>query len=182
MHSILQLMSITKLKEKIREVKDFPKKGISFKDITPLLADPILSSFVVESFKNNLKDEKIDAIVGVESRGFLFGMMLANEINVPFIPIRKAGKLPADVISEQYDLEYGKAAVEIHKDSIQKGWNVVVHDDLLATGGTAKAAANLVERLGGKVHSFLFVIELSFLDGRKNIGSEKNNIISLLKY
>ena len=109
-------------------------------------------------------------------------MMLANEINVPFIPIRKAGKLPADVISEQYDLEYGKAAVEIHKDSIQKGWNVVVHDDLLATGGTAKAAANLVERLGGKVHSFLFVIELSFLDGRKNIGSEKNNIISLLKY
>jgi adenine phosphoribosyltransferase len=175
-------MSITVLKEKIREVKDFPKQGISFKDITPILADPVLSSFVIKSFNDKLKGKKIDAIVGVESRGFLFGMMLANELKIPFIPVRKAGKLPSDVISEEYDLEYGKAVVEIHTDSIQKGWNIAIHDDLLATGGTANAAANLVKRLGGNISAFLFVVELSFLNGRKNIKSESNEIISLIKY
>ncbi|MDG1189253.1 MAG: adenine phosphoribosyltransferase [Flavobacteriales bacterium] len=175
-------MSITVLEEKIREVKDFPKEGISFKDITPILADPVLSSFVIKSFNDKLKVKKIDAIVGVESRGFLFGMMLANELNIPFIPVRKAGKLPSDVISEEYDLEYGKAVVEIHTDSIQEGWNIAIHDDLLATGGTANAAANLVKRLGGNISAFLFVVELSFLNGRKNIKSESNEIISLIKY
>ena len=182
MHTILQLMSISVLEKKIREVKDFPKKGISFKDITPILSDPSISAFVVDSFRNKLKDEKIDAIVGVESRGFLFGMMLANAMDLPFIPIRKAGKLPSEVISEQYDLEYGKAVVEIHTDSIQKGWNVVVHDDLLATGGTAKASAKLVERLGGNVKAFAFVVELSFLDGRKLLETDSSKIISLIKY
>lgn len=175
-------MSLTILEEKIREVKDFPKEGISFKDITPILADPMLTSFVVESFEQRLKGKKIDAIVGVESRGFLFGMMLANKINVPFIPIRKAGKLPSAVISEEYDLEYGKAVVEIHSDSIKEGWNIVVHDDLLATGGTANAASKLVKRLGGNVTALLFVVELSFLEGRNNIELDSNEIISLIKY
>jgi len=109
-------------------------------------------------------------------------MMLANELKIPFIPVRKAGKLPSDVISEEYDLEYGKAVVEIHTDSIRKGWNIAIHDDLLATGGTANAAANLVKRLGGNISAFLFVVELSFLNGRKNIKSESNEIISLIKY
>ncbi len=175
-------MSITVLEKKIREVKDFPKEGVSFKDITPILADPVLTSFVIESFISKIKGQKIDAIVGVESRGFLFGMMLANELNIPFIPVRKAGKLPSDVISEEYNLEYGKAVVEIHADSIQNGWNIAIHDDLLATGGTANAAAKLVDRLGGNVSAFLFVVELSFLEGRKNIDSESNKTISLIKY
>ena len=137
------------LAEHIREVKDFPKEGISFKDITPILS---------------------------------FGMLLSNALKVPFIPVRKAGKLPADTIFEEYALEYGTAKVEIHSDAIQKGWNIVVHDDLLATGGTAVAASKLVQRLGGNVISFLFLVELSFLEGRTNLLDYSTSIKSLIKY
>ena len=171
-----------KLEHKIREIKDFPKQGINFKDITPLLADPSLSSQVIEAFKEKLKSQKIDAILGVESRGFLFGMMLANELNIPFIPVRKAGKLPAQTISEEYSLEYGTASIEIHVDALKKGWNVVIHDDLLATGGTAKAAANLVQRLGAKVSAFLFIVELSFLEGREPLRNYSKEVFSLVNY
>ena len=171
-----------KLERKIREIKDFPKQGINFKDITPLLADPSLSSQVIEAFKEKLKSQKIDAILGVESRGFLFGMMLANELNIPFIPVRKAGKLPAQTISEEYSLEYGTASIEIHVDALKKGWNVVIHDDLLATGGTAKAAANLVQRLGAKVSAFLFIVELSFLEGREPLRNYSKEVFSLVNY
>ena len=170
------------LDEHIREVKDFPKKGISFKDITPILSNPVLSAKVIDSFVEFLNDKEIDAIVGVESRGFLFGMLLANALKVPFIPIRKAGKLPADTIVEEYALEYGSAKVEIHSDAIQEGWNIVVHDDLLATGGTAVAASKLVQRLGGNIISFLFIVELSFLEGRNNLLDYSASIKSLIKY
>jgi len=175
-------MKTSLLAEHIREVKDFPKKGISFKDITPILSNPELSAKVIDSFIECLNDKKIDAIVGVESRGFLFGMLLANTLKVPFIPVRKAAKLPADTIVEEYALEYGTAKVEIHTDAIQEGWNIVVHDDLLATGGTALAASKLVQRLGGNVISFLFLVELSFLGGRINLLDYSTSIKSLIKY
>ena len=123
-------MKTSPLAEHIREVKDFPKEGISFKDITPILSNHELSAKVIDSFLECLNDKEVDAIVGVESRGFLFGMLLANALKVPFIPVRKAGKLPADTIVEEYALEYGTAKVEIHTDAIQEGWNIVVHDDL----------------------------------------------------
>jgi len=171
-----------KLDQIIRDIEDFPKPGISFKDITPLLADPKMLSEVLEAFKNILKPLKIDAIVGVESRGFLFGILLANELKIPFIPVRKAGKLPAKTISEEYSLEYGTASIEIHADALKQGWNVIIHDDLLATGGTAKATANLVQQLGANVSAFLFIIELSFLNGRKQLNTYCNDVISLVKY
>ena len=175
-------MKSSLLAKHIREVKDFPKPGISFKDITPILSNPELSSLVIDSFVDGLKGKKVDAIVGVESRGFLFGMLLANALSVPFVPIRKVGKLPSHTISEEYDLEYGTAKVEIHTDAIKQGWNVVVHDDLLATGGTAVAASKLVQRLGANILSFLFVVELSFLEGRNNLLTYSKDINSLIKY
>ena len=175
-------MKTSLLAEHIREVKDFPKEGISFKDITPILSNHELSTMVIDSFLECLNDKEVDAIVGVESRGFLFGMLLANALKVPFIPVRKAGKLPADTIVEEYALEYGTAKVEIHTDAIQEGWNIVVHDDLLATGGTASAASKLVQRLGGNVISFLFLVELSFLEGRTNLLDYSRSIKSLIKY
>ena len=170
------------LAEHIREVKDFPKEGISFKDITPILSNPELSAKVIDSFVECLNDKDVDAIVGVESRGFLFGMLIANALKVPFIPVRKAGKLPHTTIVEEYALEYGTAKMEIHTDAIKAGWNIVVHDDLLATGGTAVAASKLVQRLGGNITSFLFILELSFLDGRTRLFNYSKSIKSLVKY
>ena len=170
------------LAQYIREVKDFPKVGVSFKDITPILSNPELFDKVVDSFVECLNDKEVDAIVGVESRGFLFGILLANSLKVPFIPVRKAGKLPADTIVEEYELEYGTDRVEIHTDAIQEGWNIVVHDDLLASGGTAVAVSKLVQRLGGNVISFLFLLELSFLEGRTNLLDYSTSIKSLIKY
>ena len=175
-------MKTSQIAEHIREVKDFPKEGISFKDITPILSNPDLSAEVIASLVECLNDKEVDAIVGVESRGFLFGMLLANAIKVPFIPIRKAGKLPHKTIVEEYALEYGTAKVEIHTDAIKEGWNIVVHDDLLATGGTAVAASKLVKRLGGNITSFLFIVELSFLDGRTSLFDYSTSIKSLVKY
>jgi len=175
-------MKTSQLAQNIREIKDFPKPGISFKDITPILSNPGLSSSVINSFVDSLKDEKVDAVVGVESRGFLFGMLLANALSVPFVPIRKVGKLPSHTISEEYDLEYGSAKIEIHTDAIKKDWNVVIHDDLLATGGTAVASAKLVRKLGGNILSFLFVVELSFLGGKTKLREYSDKINSLIEY
>ncbi len=171
-----------KIQSLIRDVPDFPKEGIVFKDITPLLSDPSLCTEIVHAFVENLNDLKVDAVVGIESRGFLFGMILSNALNVPFIPIRKKGKLPYNVVSCQYDLEYGSAEIEMHVDSIEKGWNVLIHDDLLATGGTAAASAELIKKLGGVVCGFTFVIELAFLNGKGKLDEYNENTISLVKY
>ena len=166
----------------IREVPDFPKPGINFKDITTLLLDAELSSDIISSFIDRLKGKKIDAIVGVESRGFLFGFLLAHKIGIRFIPIRKSGKLPGETLKCQYDLEYGSAEIEIHKSDIQKGWNVVVHDDLLATGGTACAAAKLLDILEVNITGFAFIVNLQFLNGAERIKKYSNNIITLIDY
>ena len=132
------------IEKSIRTVLDFPIKGVNFKDITSVLLDPNLTNLIIDEFVNRLKVLNIDAIVGVESRGFLFGFMLANRLNIPFVPIRKSGKLPLKTLKYSYDLEYGSSEVEIHADDIKENWNVLIHDDLLATGGTALAAAELV--------------------------------------
>lgn len=171
-----------KIQSVIRDIPDFPEKGIVFKDITPILEDPALCMQVVDAFMEQLKGLKIDAVVGVESRGFLFGFMLANALKVSFIPVRKKGKLPYEVVSHRYDLEYGTSEIEMHVDAIQKGCNVLIHDDLLATGGTAAASAELIKKLGGVVCGFAFVIELAFLNGKVTLNKYSNNTISLVKY
>ena len=175
-------MITQKIHTAIREVSDFPKLGINFKDITTLLLDPILSNEIVDAFIERLKGKQIDAIVGVESRGFLFGFLLANKMGIPFVPIRKAGKLPGETLKFKYDLEYGSAEVEIHKSDIKKGWNVVVHDDLLATGGTACAASELIQKLGANVVAFAFVLSLDYLKGNERLEKYSKEIISLKKY
>lgn len=159
-------MSINKY---IRDIQDFPKPGINFKDITPLLNNPEAREECLKLLVSSLRDKKIDKVVGVESRGFFFGMLLAQELGVGFIPVRKPKKLPFSVISASYDLEYGSDTLEIHTDAIQKGEKVLIHDDVLATGGTAKAVAELVEKLGGEIVQFNFLMELLFLNGRNKI-------------
>lgn len=171
-----------KIDTAIREVSDFPKPGINFKDITTLLLDPVISNEIIDAFIERLKGKKIDAIVGVESRGFLFGFLLANKMKIPFIPIRKVGKLPGETLKYKYDLEYGSAEVEVHKSDIKKGWNIVVHDDLLATGGTACAASELIQKLGANVAAFAFVISLDYLNGNEKLEKYSKEIISLKKY
>lgn len=171
-----------KIKQTVRNVPDFPKPGINFKDISPIVENPGLSKEIVKEFADQLRDKNIDAIVGVESRGFIYGMPLALELNVPFVLVRKVGKLPFDTIQYSYDLEYGSATVEMHVDSIKPSWNVFVHDDLLATGGTAIAAAELVKRQGGNVAGFGFIIELSFLKGKEKLTYFSENIINLATY
>jgi adenine phosphoribosyltransferase len=159
----------TDIKKYIRTVKDFPKKGIMFRDITTLLKTPegLKTSFnALLKFTEGLK---IDKVVGIESRGFMLGAMLAERLNAGFVPIRKPGKLPAETVKEEYSLEYGTDAIEIHKDAIEPGESILLHDDLLATGGTAKAAVNLIEKLGGKIVQVSFIIELSFLKGRERL-------------
>jgi adenine phosphoribosyltransferase len=158
-----------KVKSIVRDVKDFPKPGILFKDITPLLSNPGLVKEITVDIAKHFRDQKIDAIAAVEARGFIFGSILAQELQCAFIPMRKSGKLPYQTLRQEYALEYGTAAVEVHIDGIQPGWNVLIHDDLLATGGTAGAAANLVKRLGGTIAGFSFLINLSFLPGEENL-------------
>lgn len=170
------------IKKTVRNVPDFPKPGINFKDISPILEDPKLSQEIVDDLAAQLKGQSIDAIVGVESRGFIYGMPLALALKIPFVLIRKKGKLPYDTIEYTYDLEYGTATVEMHVDSIKKDWNVFVHDDLLATGGTAIAAAELVKQQGGKVAGFGFIIELGFLNGADRLKNYSENIINLATY
>lgn len=171
-----------KLQKIIRDIPDFPKKGIIFKDITPILLDASLTKDVVNELALKAKPLNLNAIVGIESRGFWFGIMLANQLNIPFIPIRKKGKLPYKTLSYKYDLEYGTAEVEIHEDAIQPNWNVMVHDDLLATGGTAKAAAELIKMQKANVAGFSFVVELDFLNGRTELLKYSKNIISLTNF
>lgn len=166
----------------IRDVHDFPKKGIIFKDITPIMEDPILSSDVISFLAERFKEDKIDAIVGVESRGFLFGLALAIALKKPFITVRKKGKLPYKTVSIKYDLEYGAAEVEMHVDAIKKGWKVLIHDDLLATGGTAAAAAELVKMQGADIAGFTFLVELEFLNGKDKLRQYSGNIINLVAY
>ncbi len=154
------------LKTLIRDVPNFPKEGIIFKDITTLLKNPDGLADALKELYNLAKDKSVDKVVGIESRGFILGGALAEKLGVGFVPIRKPGKLPAETLSETYSLEYGTDTIEIHKDAISPGEKVLLHDDLLATGGTMKAASNLVEKLGGKVVQISFIIELDFLNGR----------------
>tara|TARA_B100000475_G_scaffold103299_1_gene75290 strand:- start:51 stop:581 length:531 start_codon:yes stop_codon:yes gene_type:complete len=166
----------------IREVIDFPKKGISFKDITPLLMDKDISDKIILEFESRVMDFDLDAIVGIESRGFLYGFLLANKLGIPFIPIRKSGKLPFKTIKYKYDLEYGSSEIEIHKDDLKKDWNVLIHDDLLATGGTACAAAELISLSGAKVAGFTFIVSLDFLNPNEKLSKYSSNIINLVEY
>ena len=170
-----------RIKSVIRDVPDFPKPGILFKDITPVLLNPILLTDMITAMANQFKDTKIDAVAGIESRGYLFGVLLAQKLQVPFIMIRKEGKLPAKTIKESYDLEYGSATIEVHEDAITKGSNVLIHDDLLATGGTAIAAAKLIQQKAN-VAGFSFVIDLTFLGGELKLKEIKPNIKSLINY
>lgn len=158
------------LTERLRDVPDFPKPGILFKDITPLLADPRAFHITLDLFAHRFMLESIDVIVGVESRGFIFGGALAARLNTSFAPVRKPGKLPWKTDRVAYALEYGEAELELHVDAVERGARVLVVDDLLATGGTAAAAAELVHRQGGVVAGFAFVVELGFLGGRKRLG------------
>jgi adenine phosphoribosyltransferase len=173
-------MSLEVLKSAIRDVPDFPEKGIVFKDITPILSCPNLFNSVIEQMLGAVCGKKIDKIVGIDARGFIFGAAMADRLKCGFTPARKAGKLPWNSISETYSLEYGEATLEMHEDAISEGETVLIVDDLLATGGTAKAAANLVDRLGGKIHSIVFFIELGFLPGRKTLAGYP--VQSLLQY
>ncbi len=170
-----------RIKDAIRDVPDFPKKGIIFKDITPVLTDHELCNDIADEFVQSCAGQKIDAIACIDARGFLFGMLISQKMGVPFIPVRKAGKLPYKKITESYALEYGTAEVELHEDAIQPGWNVLIHDDLLATGGTAEAAAKLVSK-HGKVAGFSFLVNLSFLNGAQKLSNYSQNIISLVEY
>jgi adenine phosphoribosyltransferase len=171
-----------RLKKVIRDVPDFPKEGIIFKDITPILLDPQLTRDLIDEMVNHVKDLHLDAIVGIESRGFWFGIMLANKLDIPFIPIRKKGKLPYKTVSYCYDLEYGSAEIEMHEEEIKENWNVLIHDDLLATGGTACAAAELIRMQKGKIAGFSFVVDLTFLNGSDVLKKYSENIFNLVSY
>ena len=168
------------LKDKIRHIPDFPKKGIVFRDITTLIKDKYAFKQSVDEIVSDLKDKKIDYVVGPEARGFLMGSAVAYALGVGFIPIRKKGKLPSEVIQKEYDLEYGTDILEIHKDAIEKGSNIAIVDDLLATGGTVLAVSELIEDIGANVVAMEFLIELTFLNPRKKL--KKYHINSLIKY
>ncbi len=160
---------MNKIEHYIRDIQDFPKPGIVFKDIAPLLQDHKGLSMCLSELKAMVPDGKIDKVIGIESRGFLFGTMLAKRLQAGFVLARKPGKLPHETVSQAYALEYGEDAVEIHVDAIQKGEKVLVHDDVLATGGTAQAVCKLVERLGGEVVQCNFIMELKALNGRDKL-------------
>lgn len=161
------------LKKYIRDIQDFPKKGVVFKDITPLLSSPEGTKECLSLLISSLDGKKIDKVVGVESRGFFFATLLAHELNVGFVPVRKPKKLPFTTISASYQLEYGTDTLEIHTDAIKKGDRILIHDDVLASGGTAKAVCELVEKLGGEIVQCNFLIELTLLGGRKNIEGQE---------
>lgn len=168
------------LKQYIRSIKDFPKQGIMFRDITTLLKEPKALKLTLLDLYEAAKNKNITKVVGIESRGFILGGMLAGKLGCGFVPVRKPNKLPADKISETYYLEYGEDKIEIHKDAIQQGDRILLHDDLLATGGTMEAACKLVEKLGGQVVQISFIIELSFLKGREKL--KKYDVHSLIVY
>ncbi len=169
-----------KLEEYVRSIPDFPEKGIIFRDITSILQDADGLKLAIDSLQDCLKGVDFDIIVGAESRGFIFGMPLAYNLHKPFVPVRKAGKLPCETISRSYDLEYGSATIEMHKDSIHPGDRVVIVDDLIATGGTMEAAAKMVEDLGGTVVKIVFLMELAGLKGREKLAGY--DVASVLCY
>ena len=168
------------LKQKIRNIPDFPKKGVVFRDITTLLGDAEAFKYSVDRMVEYWRGKKIDAVLGAEARGFIFGAVIAYKLDVGFIPVRKPGKLPYKTCQASYDLEYGKNILQMHIDAIKKGDKILIVDDLVATGGTAKAKVELVEKMGGEVVGFCFLIELEFLNPRKFL--KDYDIFSLIKY
>ncbi|MFP4497579.1 MAG: adenine phosphoribosyltransferase [Vulcanimicrobiota bacterium] len=170
----------TTLKERIRDLPDWPQKGVIFRDITTLLKDPEALAMSIDALEHSLKGRDFDYIVAVESRGFIFGATLAYKMGKGFIPVRKPGKLPCETIDQSYELEYGKDTIEMHKDALKPGDKVVILDDLIATGGSSRAAAQLVEKLQAKVESLAFLIELTFLNGRDKL--EGYDVVSVIKY
>ncbi len=168
------------LKELIRDIPDFPKKGVIYKDITPLLLHPEALNLVTDQFIELLNGKQVDKVVGIESRGFFFATLLAQKLQAGFIPVRKPGKLPAEKHSQTYDLEYGKDTLEIHLDAIKPGDNILLHDDVLATGGTAEATCKLIEKCGGKIVACNFLIELEFLKGAEKL--KNYEVQSLIQY
>lgn len=170
------------LKEKIRTIPNWPKQGIMFRDITTLLKDKEGFNLMIDEFVKRYRNKKIDAVAGIESRGFIIGSALAHRLNLGFIPIRKKGKLPAEVVSEEYKLEYGTDKIEVHKDAISKNENVLLVDDLLATGGTCLAACNLIKKLGGNVYECAFVVDLSDLKGSEKLEKEGYKIFKLVDF
>ena len=174
------MTTLIDLKEHIRNVPDFPKPGILFYDITTLLRDPQGFRATIEQLSAPYRGKGIDAVVGIESRGFILGAAVAQDLGAGFIPVRKPGKLPAKAIKESYNLEYGQDALEMHVDAIEKGQRILVVDDVLATGGTAAATAQLVRKLGGDLQGMAFLIELSFLNGKAKIPGEQ--VFSVLQY
>lgn len=170
------------IKAVIRDINDFPKPGIIFKDITPILKEPHLCQGIIDAFVEQLKGIRIDAIAGIESRGFLFGLTLATKLGVPFIPVRKAGKLPFTIKQKAYKLEYGTAIIELHTDAFEPGQHIMIHDDLLATGGTALAASQLIEEMGGIVAGFSFVVGLGFLKGKQRLTPVCDKLVVLAEY
>jgi len=173
-------MTMDDLKSKIRSVPDFPKAGILFYDITTLLQEPVGFRLAIDAVALPFKGKGIDVVVGIESRGFIFGAAVADRIDAGFIPVRKPGKLPSKTIRESYSLEYGTDSLEMHADAVRHGQRVLIVDDLLATGGTARATLNLVKQLGGTVHGLAFMIELLALKGRDRLPGEQ--IHTVLKY
>ena len=171
---------VEKLRAAVRDVPDFPKKGILFKDITPVLSDPDLFRASIDLFLERCRGREVDKIVGIDARGFVFGSAVAYELGVGFVPIRKRGKLPYRTAIAKYSLEYGEAEVEMHTDGLTAGERVVLIDDLLATGGTSSAAAILIQKAGGQLLEAQFLIELEFLEGRKRL--EPTPVMSFLKY
>ena len=168
------------LKQYIREVPDFPKEGILYYDISTLLQNPLALRMTIDQFVWLFSEQHVDKVVGIESRGFMFGSIVAYNLNAGFVPVRKPGKLPAHTIGEEYELEYGTDKLEIHSDGISAGERVLIVDDLIAIGGTAAATARLVESVGGQVVGLGFVVELTFLDGRRRL--EGYSVESLIKY
>lgn len=175
-------MIAQQIKAAIRDIPDFPKQGIIFKDITPILKDPALCDGIIDAFIAQLRGAPVDVVAGIESRGFLFGLALANKLGVPFVPVRKAGKLPHTVKQKVYELEYGTATIELHTDAFAPGSHVLIHDDLLATGGTVTAASELIQELGGIIAGYTFVVGLGFLNGKEKIAPVSDKIIVLAEY
>ena len=175
-------MIADQIKAAIRDIPDFPKPGIIFKDITPILKDPKLCENVIDAFVEKLQGFRIDAVAGIESRGFLFGLTLATKLGVPFVPVRKAGKLPFTIKQKAYKLEYGTAVIELHTDAFEPGQHILLHDDLLATGGTALAASELIREMGGVVAGFSFLVELGFLEGKQRLTPICDRVVVLAEY
>ncbi|TNE53508.1 MAG: adenine phosphoribosyltransferase [Bacteroidetes bacterium] len=175
-------MLVEKVMQAIRDVPDFPKPGILFKDITPIMMNPQLSEEILVALEEKYRNKGIDKIAGIESRGFLFGYPLAIRLGIPFILIRKQGKLPYNKSSLEYDLEYGTSTIEMHTDAIGAGDRVLIHDDLLATGGSAAAAAQLIKQSGGEIAGFDFLVQLDFLQGQEKLAPYSPSIQAIVNY